>query len=345
MSKESLDRQFINLAAGSLERLRWSGTRTATCRCPFCGDSKKRKSKTRGYFFARDGGYLFKCHNCGISMGLLGVLEKIDPSLAQQYRFSWMRTKAPERKVVATKAQDDEPTPRAMAVLERCLGQRCDALPTRHPAVQYLSGRGLPRTTWGRFRHCEDFRALGDLFEKRVPDEPRLVIPFHENGRFVGLQGRSYDRDPEIKYITLKVDPEHRLVYGIDDLDLERKFYVLEGPIDSMLIPNACATQSVSNMANLPDRLERNPNAVFVPDNQPMNREVCALMDNLLRRGKTVVVWPRNWEEKDVNDMVGSRGISEVMRVLSENAVSGLQGQVCLTAWRRCGRMERANGK
>ena len=54
-------------------------------RCPICGDSKKNKSKTRGYLYAVKANTNFKCHNCGASMSLNNFLKHVDPAVHKQY--------------------------------------------------------------------------------------------------------------------------------------------------------------------------------------------------------------------------------------------------------------------
>ena len=76
-----LDKKFINLVSGQLERFKWQRPTLANCRCPLCGDSQKNKNKCRGYFYERDARYYYKCHNCGASTTVSGFLEKVNPAL------------------------------------------------------------------------------------------------------------------------------------------------------------------------------------------------------------------------------------------------------------------------
>ena len=82
-----IDKKFVNLVSGSLEKFKWKKETLATCRCFKCGDSKRNKSKTRGYFFEHKGHYVYKCHNCGFSCNVYSVLETISPTLAKEYAF------------------------------------------------------------------------------------------------------------------------------------------------------------------------------------------------------------------------------------------------------------------
>ena len=61
-----IDKKFINLMSGQLERFSWKKDNLANCRCPICGDSSKNKVKARGFFFEKKGEYFYKCHNCSV---------------------------------------------------------------------------------------------------------------------------------------------------------------------------------------------------------------------------------------------------------------------------------------
>ena len=55
------------------------------CRCPYCGDSVKKKSKKRGFFYNKADNLFFRCFNCEISTTFYKVLEYLDPYLAKEY--------------------------------------------------------------------------------------------------------------------------------------------------------------------------------------------------------------------------------------------------------------------
>ena len=54
-------------------------------RCPYCGDSKKRQSKARGYVVEKWGKRFFKCHNCGLSKSFDQFLKDLDAELYAEY--------------------------------------------------------------------------------------------------------------------------------------------------------------------------------------------------------------------------------------------------------------------
>ena len=54
-------------------------------RCPYCGDSQKRKSKARGHVVEKWDKRFFKCHNCGLSKSFDQFLKHMDADLYAEY--------------------------------------------------------------------------------------------------------------------------------------------------------------------------------------------------------------------------------------------------------------------
>lgn len=54
-------------------------------RCPYCGDSRKKTAKARGYVYQYGLDWFFKCHNCGISKSFCGFLQDMDAEAHKKY--------------------------------------------------------------------------------------------------------------------------------------------------------------------------------------------------------------------------------------------------------------------
>ena len=80
-----IDSKYIGLVSARLEKFKRTKDHLYTFRCPYCGDSKKSKNKTRGYLFQNKGNFIFKCHNCGMSKGFSAFLKDTDTVLHGQY--------------------------------------------------------------------------------------------------------------------------------------------------------------------------------------------------------------------------------------------------------------------
>ena len=82
---DHVDSKFIGFVSSKLQKFKRVKPDLYNFRCPICGDSKKNKSKTRGYIYAVKANTNFKCHNCGASMSLNNFLKQVDPAVHKQY--------------------------------------------------------------------------------------------------------------------------------------------------------------------------------------------------------------------------------------------------------------------
>ena len=80
-----IDLKYIGALAPRLSMFAKKDNDVWNMRCPICGDSRKSKTKARGYILGSSGGYVYTCHNCNVSMPFGRFLETIDPSAYQDY--------------------------------------------------------------------------------------------------------------------------------------------------------------------------------------------------------------------------------------------------------------------
>jgi hypothetical protein len=332
-----IDKKYVNLLSGSLGKFKWKKDSLATCRCFKCGDSKKNRNKTRGYFFQHKNHYVYKCHNCGFSCNLYSVLESISPQLCKEYSFEVFKDKNPEPIIEQPKKQRHNPFTN--------LGTRLDLLNEDHKAVKYVKSREIPKEKYCNFYYSNDFSKIMECFERIGSKEARLVIPFYdEMGSLIGVQGRileeaGFDKKggkeaKGIRYITLKKEEEQRLWYNLDKVDPKETVYVTEGPIDSMFLENAVAMQGAGWLNELPNKI-KNSNVVFVFDNEPRNSEIVGLIGKYIEAGRNVVIWPSEIIEKDINDMVLSYGKTMAHKIIINNIYSGLKAKMKYTYWKK----------
>ena len=325
-----IDKKYVNMVSGSLEKFKWKKENLATCRCFKCGDSLKNKTKTRGFFFENKGNYVYKCHNCGIACSLYSVLESICPTLCKEYAFENFKDKNPEP-LVRTKVEKKQP-------MFCDLGTRLDLLNADHPAITYVQSRKIPKEKYYNFYYCSDFSRIMSAFDREGSKEGRLVIPFYdESGNLIGVQGRIIEekaQEKAIRYITLKNEGEERLWYNIDKVDARDTVYVTEGPIDSMFIPNGISMQGAGWLEELPKKIAKSK-VVFIFDNEPRNFEIVHLIGKYIEAGRNVVIWPNEIDKKDINDMVMAFGESMTMKLIINNVYSGLKAKVKYTYWKK----------
>jgi len=321
-----VDSKFINLLSPKLDRFKRVKPDLYNFRCPICGDSKKNKSKARGYLYAKKADVNYKCHNCGVSLTFSNLLKNVDPVMHKQYVFERFKDGKTGRATVVEEPKFNFEPPKFKKKLD---------LPnamTSPEACGYLMGRRLDPA---KFYYIDEFKkwvnSRKEVFENTEHDEPRIIIPLYYQKDLIGIQGRSMDfRNPKsVKYITVMFDDNAPKIFGLDNIKLDEPVYVTEGPFDSTFIRNSVAMcgadADVSNWGI--------SNPIWIYDNEPRNREIVNRIGNTIDRGDSVVIWPSGTEEKDINDMVIC-GL-DVQSVVESNIYSGLEAQLKFNTWKK----------
>ena len=86
-----LDNKYVGLISGRLTNFKRKSGNSYNFRCPFCGDSKKNKTKARGWVFDRGGKTRYYCHNCNESMSFNRLIENLDKNLYNEMKLERMR--------------------------------------------------------------------------------------------------------------------------------------------------------------------------------------------------------------------------------------------------------------
>ena len=104
---------------------------------------------------------------------------------------------------------------------------------------------------------------------------------------------------------------------------------MVEGPFDSTFVENSIALcGSDGDMAHL-----KRSDIVYVYDNEPRNKEILGRIEKCIDRGESVIIWPKNIEQKDINDMVLSG--YDIMSILKSNIYSNLEAKIKFNNWKR----------
>ena len=318
-----VDSKYINLVSSRLQKFKRVKPDLYNFRCPICGDSKKNRSKTRGYLYAIKANVNFKCHNCGASMSLSNFLKTLDPVIHKQYAFEKFKdghtgrnfvVEEPEFKFEAPKFSPKMDLPRASEI---------------SAAKLYLEKRGLDPT---KFYYTNKFKAwvntLVDKFDNIEYDEPRIIIPIIYENQLIGFQGRALGPN-SVKYITIMLEDNAPKVYGIDKINEKEAIYIVEGPFDSHFLDNSVAMVG----ADLDTRPFGWSNYIWVFDNEPRNREIVNRISKTIDRGDQIVIWPNHIFEKDLNDMVLAG--HDVQSIVKSNTYVGLEAKLKFNTWKR----------
>ena len=319
-----VDSKYIGLVSSRLQKFKRVKTNLYNFRCPICGDSQKNKNKTRGYIYQVKNNTNFKCHNCGASMSFNNFVKTIDPTLHKQYTLEKFKEGHTGRNFVVETPKFEFTKP----VFKKSINlPKASSDPA---AKEYLVNRKIdPDKFYFADKFMEWTNTQKRTFDTITRDESRIVIPMYDSDKnLIGFQGRALGKS-FTKYITVMLDEEAPKVYGLDSIDKTSPVYITEGPFDSTFIRNSIAMcgadADISNWGI--------SNAIFVYDNEPRNREIVERIRKTIDGGNSIVIWPNNIEQKDINDMVLAG--HEIMSVVKLNTYSGLQAKIKFNNWKK----------
>lgn len=346
MSRILIDYQFANQVGSRLEGFKQIRDRLWNCRCPMCGDGANKKKKRFYIYQSSKNGikdYLsVTCHNCGYHNTFSRWLEEYDQGMYAEYRMvlfkemGWGSNRRQYEHPTVEPKEDRPPEPVENSLEEPPAKSRqltiptISELPEGHFAREYVAGRCLPAWTYDYLHYSNDFKkhfsgfsSFTDETNINLPSDPRLIIPFYDEwGQLTAVQGRALG-DSKLRYITLKKEESSSKVFGLDRVNKTKPVLVVEGPIDSMFLPNCIATAD-SDLTSAPI------GDVFIFDAQYRNAEICEKIDRAIKKGKRVCLFPKGFPYKDINDAVKDGGMKpiDLVRLIGQRTFSGLRAQV-----------------
>ena len=299
-------------------------------RCPYCGDSQKKKNKARGYLFKVKNDFVYKCHNCGVGRTFANFLKDQDTFLHDQYVMEKFKD---GRTGKGTTVPNPKFNFKAPVFRKNDINlEKISDLNTSHPAREYLEKRGIKDLDY--FYYCPKFKAWTNqqkkTFDTLRQDSPRIIIPFRDkDGRLFGYQGRSLAPTAKMRYITIMLDEDKPKIFGQDKINYEKEVYIVEGPFDSTFIDNSVAMAG----SDVDPRTFGWSNYIWIYDNEPRNREIVNRISKSVDRGDKVVIWPKNIQQKDINDM--HLAGHDVQKVVESNVYHKLEANLKLNDWKR----------
>lgn len=338
-----IDVKYIGALAPRLAMFARKDDNIWNMRCPLCGDSRKSKTKARGYILGKGGKFMYTCHNCNVSMPFGRFLEQVDPAAYEQYRRETFLERVGTTERIVEPAPDISKfiTPKFIKYTALADLRKISQLELNHPARRYVVKRNIPPAMHSKLFYAPKFKTWTnklkpDKFDLSKKDEPRLVIPFvDQGGNLFGYQGRAFF-DIEPRYITIILDEEKPRVYGLDRIDLKQQVYVVEGPIDSMFLHN-CLAMGGAHLDKTTTQIGLKPEkTTVVYDNEPRNKDIVAAIEKAIDKGYNVCVWPEDIQHKDINDMINS-GMTpqQIGQLIDGNTYRDLLAKMRLTQWKK----------
>ena len=338
------DTKYLSLLSPRLERFKKVRDHLWNFRCPQCGDSQKHKNKARGYVYRKKTDLFFKCHNCGVGQSVGNLIKDLDPFLHKQYIME--RYKAGEtgqRKSKEPEFKFETPNFKTKNTIIHL--PSIGSLPKEHYARTYYELRKIPNHFMDKIFYAEDFKKWAQSvcqvdYSNLIGGEPRLVIPFYDQqNKLIAAQGRAL-QESKIRYVTVKVHESSQKVFGLERWNSDQHTYLVEGPIDSLFLPN-CLAVAGADMSDLGVLNKNKTTLIF--DNEPRNFQIIKKMYTVLNEGWKIVIWPYNSfgeggheDMKDINDMIlKGYNIDKIMKIINKNTYSGRRGEWEVHSWKR----------
>jgi transcription elongation factor Elf1 len=339
----SIDTKYVRLISSRLRNFKQKNDNLFNFSCNFCGDSQKNKTKARGYVFEKAGGLFYRCHNCGISTNVANLIKHTDAALYQEYIME--RYKSGESgNSNYQKPTFDIPQPKFDKVKKQTVFEYAESvskLPSGHFCLTYVQKRKIPEKFYDRLYFTTNYEKFIKTLilncDKELTKDARLVIPFYdEYNELIAVTGRALESgNKTLRYVTVRTnDSTNKLLYGMDTVDLNQPVKIVEGQIDSLFLNN-CVASGDGNLAIAAKNIscERK---ILIFDNEKRNKEILKMMQDAIKLGHDIVIWPDSIEPKDINEMIMS-GIShnEIEEIISNNTFSGLEAQTRFTFWKK----------
>jgi len=209
-------------------------------------------------------------------------------------------------------------------------------LPCDHHARLFYSGRKMPNDFLDKVFYADDFmswaQSVSEIdYSNLGREESRMVIPFFDTeGNLIAAQGRALGSH-ELRYITIKVSEDSPKVYGLERWKSEEHTYIVEGPIDSMFLPNCLAVAGGDLQSIKLDKKQ----CVLVFDNEPRNEHTVKKLMKAIDDGWSVVIWSKEKKFKDINDLIMSDlTTDEILEMINKNTMNGLEADWAAREWR-----------
>ena len=342
----STDSKYVRLVSSRLRNFKQKNTNLWNFSCPYCGDSKTNKLKARGYVYAKGNDLFYRCHNCGVGTNVANFLKHVDPSIHGEYvleKYKSNTANTYHRKSNTSPRIITEP-PKFGHIQKRRIfehGEWLSDLPSGHFCLTYVENRLLPEEHYDKLLFTSNYKAFCDALipdhGKELVEDARLVIPYYNyQNELIAVSGRALESSSyKLRYVTLRTnDSTNKLIYGMDRVDLKKRVYLVEGPLDSLFLNN-CVASGDANLALTVKNIQAEK-ITLVFDNEPRNKEVCKLIENAIKSNHDVVIWPDNIEGKDINEMIlNGFSNSEIQDIIDSNTFYGLEAITKFTFWKK----------
>lgn len=333
-----LQTKYILLASSYLEQFKQVG-KHYNARCIVCGDSKQTKTKARGWLLNSSKGYYYYCHNLGCSMTFNDFLKFVNINLYYDYvreRYNETSNLIKDEPLSFETSSKPEFKKNPFKTLKNITQLKFD-----HSAQIYINSRKIPIDMQKEIYFTPKFKTfvnslIPNKFESLEYDERRIVIPLEDDDGAFGFIGRSLSEKSSLRYITIMLDDNKPKVWGLKNININKKIYAFEGSIDAMFIPNSIASAGGTIESIIPKTNLNKENITIVYDNEPRSPDTIYKMTNAIKLGYNVCIWPETILQKDINEMVLNHYTPENLKeIIDERTYNGLKADLVMSRWKK----------
>lgn len=308
-------------------------------RCFICGDSRKSKTKKRGYIYQKQGKYFYMCHNCGYSTTFANLLKNTDEKLYKDYIFE--KYKQANITTNYTTEEVKQKIYRSDKITLDDISTKIINLPHNHIARDYLEKRMIPEIWLYRMYFMDDINKIKSIFTNyentNLPNEPRIIIPmYNEDNKLFGVMARTLNPKNKLRYMTLKCE-DRETIFNLNNVNKEKDIYVVEGAFDSTFLPNSVAVAS-SNLKSIEKILPKDK-CILIFDSQPRNREIVKIIENAIDlEYRVCLLPPYKGNVKDINEWVITNpqsDIKDLINLINKHIYQGLKAKIRFAEWKK----------
>lgn len=330
-------------------------------RCHICGDSKKSSSKKRGYFYwdKVNQQYKYKCHNCGVSYFFKFYLKKYHPEIYNKNIMLFIE------KNKKTETLTEKKNDKFQKVIDKNVKKYLNYIANKklfynisdiddEEVIEYIANRQLPDNSLHKIFYTENFmeilykpikKIMGNEIGGSFIEKDRRIFWFIKNreNEIIGLQGRSIEKNNEIRYLTVKI-LDDVMIGNLEDIDIKKEVFITEGFIDSLFVDN-CVSLNGSNFKPSIDKLIKLgvKNVCIIFDNEPyneqINKKVKMVIEESIKNKNInigVCLLPKDlrMKGKDINDYVkvGMKK-NQIINIIKENTFYGIEAKIRFIRW------------
>lgn len=339
----SIDNKYIRLISGRLRNFKQKKENLYNFSCPICGDSQKNRLKARGYAYQKGNDLYYRCHNCNAGTNIAGLLKHVDSNLHSEYLLERYKSGQSNNSITVSEVLQLS-TPKFDKLEKKKVFEHAEwlsKLPEEHFAIKYVKNRKIPTKFYDKLLFTSHYKQFVDALVpnhgKQILDDARLVIPFYDQyNELIAVSGRALETsDKTLRYVTIRTNNnQDKLIYGMDRVNLNKKVYICEGPIDSLFVDN-CIASGDANLTLVAKTISAKE-IVLIFDHEPRNKEIVKMLQSAIKTESSVVIWPNTIGEKDINAMIMSgKSQDELLEIISSNTFKGIQAQLKFNLWKK----------